>query len=406
MRDRRRWTILVVGTFAQAATCCFLYGIPMLLPALRADGLSLLSGSLLVSAPIAGLLLTLILWGAAADRYGERVVIVSGVGAAAALLVVAATVHGTAPLGALFVAAGACAASVNAASGRVVMGWFPPDERGLAMGTRQTAQPLGVAFAAVGLPALGRAHGAHLALLFPAVLCAVAAVAVLLVVVDPPRTQPAGGPAPAGSPYRGSRTLAQIHLASALLVVPQFAVASFTLVYLVGERHWDPAVAGRLIFAFQLAGAAGRILAGVWSDRVASRLRPMRQLAVASAVLMGVIAAGAASGLWFVLLGFGLGAIVTVADNGLAYIAVAEFAGSAWAGRALGAQNTVQNIAAVATAPVLAAVIGADRYGLGFALVAICPLLAIGITPVRAERRLSAEDVAGADPVRAEVAQK
>src|SRR4051795_2005925 len=94
MADRRRWTILAVGTFAQAATCCFLYGIPMLVPALRASGVSLFAASLVVSAPMVGLLLTLILWGAVADRRGERVVIVAGVGAAAALLVVAAGVSG------------------------------------------------------------------------------------------------------------------------------------------------------------------------------------------------------------------------------------------------------------------------------------------------------------------------
>ena len=156
MSERRRWTILAVGTFAQAATCCFLYGIPMLVPALRADGLSLFGASLLVSAPMVGLLLTLILWGAAADRYGERVVIASGVGAAAVLLAVAvrrARRRGARAV--LLALAGAFGASVNAASGRVVMGWFPPAERGLAMGTRQTAQPLGVALAALGLPSAG-----------------------------------------------------------------------------------------------------------------------------------------------------------------------------------------------------------------------------------------------------------
>src|SRR3954465_3068704 len=83
MADRRRWTILAVGTFAQAATCCFLYGIPMLLPAPRASGVSLFAASLVVSAPMVGLLLTLILWGAVADRRGERVVIVAGGGAGA-----------------------------------------------------------------------------------------------------------------------------------------------------------------------------------------------------------------------------------------------------------------------------------------------------------------------------------
>ena len=78
--------------------------------------------------------------------------------------------------------------------------------------------------------------------------------------------------------------------------------------------------------------------------------------------------------------------MITVADNGLGYTAVAELAGSEWAGRALGVQNTVQNVAAVATAPMLAAIIGDSRYALGFAVVAIFPLLAIPLTPVRAER--------------------
>src|ERR1700759_2962860 len=122
MAEQRRWSILAVGTFAQAATCSFLYGMPMLVPALRArDGLSLLQASLLVSAPIVGLLLTLIAWGALADRYGERVVIVSGVGACAVLLAVSATLRSLPALAVLLAVAGACAASVNAASGRVVM---------------------------------------------------------------------------------------------------------------------------------------------------------------------------------------------------------------------------------------------------------------------------------------------
>jgi sugar phosphate permease len=407
MHDRRRWTILAVGTFAQAATCCFLYGIPMLVPAFRADGISLFRASLLVSAPMVGLLLTLIAWGAAADRYGERVVIVSGVGVAAALLGVAAFVPGTVALGVLFVLAGAFAASVNAASGRVVMGWFPATERGLAMGTRQTAQPVGVALAALGLPPLAHAYGAHRALLFPAILCAVAAALVLLLVADPPRPQRSASAPPAGSPYRGSSHLARVHLASAMLVVPQFAVSAFTLVYLVGERGWDPASAGRMIFGFQVAGAFGRVVTGVWSDRVRSRLRPMRQLAVASACLMVLIAVGAATGSVVVVLAFAIAAVVTVADNGLAYTSVAELAGREWSGRALGVQNTVQNLAAVITAPVLAVAIGDTRYALGFALVAVCPVLAVPLTPLRAERRRSAaQDVAGADVIAAELGQQ
>src|SRR5579859_4987965 len=309
---RRRWAILAVGSFAQAATSSFTYGIPMLVPALRSSGLSLFRSSLIVSAPMVGIMLTLIAWGALADRRGERMVIASGVGAAALVLAVAASVHDVVALGIFLVVAGAAGASVNAASGRVVMGWFPMHERGLAMGTRQTAQPVGVAIAALALPPLARAHGAYVALLFPAALCALAACAVLAVVADPPRPVRAGDAAAPSSPYRGSRYLARVHLASSMLVVPQFAVATFTLVYLVSQRHWDAAEAGRVIFGFQVAGAAGRIVSGVWSDRVASRLGPMRQLAVASAALMALLSIGAALHAAWIVAAFALGAVITV----------------------------------------------------------------------------------------------
>lgn len=377
---RSRWLILGLGILAQAATCLFLYGLPTLVPALRADEhLSLVGASLVISAPTGGILLTLIAWGAAADRFGERVVITSGLALATVFLAGAAAAHGVVALCVLLALAGASGASVNAASGRLVMGWFDARERGLAMGARQTAQPLGVAIAALALPPLAHAHGVSVALLFAAVSCGLMAAAVLVLVRDP-RRPPTATAAPKTSPYR-SPVLWRIHAASALLVVPQFAVAAFTLVYLVSERHWDPVAAGRLVFAFQIAGAAGRIGAGVWSDAVRSRLTPMRQLAITATVLMVALSLGAWAQAWWVVVGFALGAVVTVADNGLAFTAVAEVAGSAWAGRALGVQNTGQNIAALLTPPLLAGIIGDNRYALAFALVAIFPVIAVPVIP-------------------------
>lgn len=387
----RRWVVLAIGTLTQAATTSFTYGMPLLVPALRRDDhLGLVGASVIVTAPAVGLLLTLIASGAAADRYGERIVIAIGTGFAAVIVGVASVVHGVVAFGVLLLLAGAGAGSVNAASGRMVMGWFPAEKRGLAMGIRQTAQPIGVAIAAVSLPPLAQRFGAHEALLCPALLCAVAALSVWLFTLDPPRTsRPAGEPV-AGSPYRGQSVLWRIHVASALLVIPQFTVSTFTLVYLVGERHWDATAAGRLIFGFQAAGAVGRIVSGVWTDRVGSRLRPMRQLAVASTVLMGALGLGALTHEWWIVVVFGLAAVVTVADNGPAFISVAEFAGSGWAGRALGTHNTGQNVVAVAIVPGVAAVIEHSGYPLAFFLVALAGLVAAPLTPVRAEARREA----------------
>ena len=53
---------------------------------------------------------------------------------------------------------------------------------------------------------------------------------------------------------------------------------------------------------------------------------------------------------------------MTVADNGLAFTAVAERAGPFWSGRALGMQNTAQFLAAAAVPPLA----GLTVTGLGY----------------------------------------
>jgi len=75
VKTPNRWLILGLGLAAQTASCAFLYGIPFLVPRMRADeGLSLAGAGTVVAAPSIGLLFTLIAWGAAADRYGERLI--------------------------------------------------------------------------------------------------------------------------------------------------------------------------------------------------------------------------------------------------------------------------------------------------------------------------------------------
>jgi predicted MFS family arabinose efflux permease len=240
-----------------------------------------------------------------------------------------------------------------------------------------------VGLAALVLPPVGQHFGLGWALLVPAVLSLLAAAAVALFVVDPPRSVALPGHV-SGSPYR-TPTLWRLHGASTLLVVPQFAVSVFALAYLVSRRGWSPTAAGQLLFGFQIAGAAGRLAVGRWSDRAASRLKPMRIVAIAAALSMLALGLGAATGSVLAVAAIGVGAVVTVADNGLGFTAVAELAGSDWAGRALGVQNTAQNVAASLTPPLLGALITVSGYGVGFALTAVFPLLAIIATPVAAE---------------------
>jgi MFS family permease len=380
--------MLGIGLFATLCANVFINGIAFLIPTLHADfGLDLARAGLISAMPKFGMVLTLIPWGYLVDRLGERFVLWTGSALTAAAALGAALCHSLVPMAAFLLLGGMAAASSNSASGRLVVGWFPPEQRGLAMGIRQTAQPLGVGFGALVIPWLAQDHGLGPAIMFPAAVCALAAAVCLTGVVDPPRPPRRDAPAEdLANPYRGSSTLWRIHAVSVLLVVPQALVWTFTLVWLMTERGWSPTSAGALVTGAQILGALGRIAAGRWSDRVGSRLRPIRSIAAAAAASMAALALTDALGSGWSVAVMIVASVVTVSDNGLAFTAIAEIAGPFWSGRALGAQNTSQLLMTGLTPPMFGALIGAAGYPLAFAVCALFPVLAIPMVPADSRR--------------------
>ena len=146
-------------------------------------------------------------------------------------------------------------------------------------------------------------------------------------------------------------------------MVPQFAVSVFAFDYLTHVLGWSITDAGILLAMTQFAGAGSRVLAGWWSDRAGSRLGPMRIVAVTIGLTVLVLAVLAYLGAGVAVLALAAASAITTMPNGLAFTAVAERAGSAWAGRALGIQNTFQNVIATLVPTPLALLIGAAGGG-------------------------------------------
>ncbi|AOD23703.1 MFS transporter [Rhodococcus sp. D-6] len=389
---RRRWLILALGVLAQASQATVINGVAFLIPTLNQEGgFTLAQAGTLAGAPILGGVFTLVVWGAIADRFGERLALAAGLGIAAVSMGLASATTSldlsrttsAALLGLLLMCAGAGAVSANSASGRVVVGWFPPHQRGLAMGIRQMSVPLGVAAGALVIPTLAGDHGIAWALSFPMLACGLAAVVCAVGVVDPPRpgrveAERAGV---LGNPYRSSMSLTRIHLASILLVVPQYVVWTYALVWLIADRGWDEVGAGLVITAAQILGALGRVVTGAWSDRVGSRLGPMRLVAASVVVSMVALSVTAWTDSAIAVGVLLVASILTSAPNGLAFTAVAEIAGPFWGGRALGIQNTGQFVFAAAVGPVFGGLIAAVGFPAAFALSAIAPAAAVPVIP-------------------------
>ncbi|WP_179475179.1 MFS transporter [Mycolicibacterium vinylchloridicum] len=385
----RRWMMLAIALFATLSANVFINGAAFLIPTLHATmGLDLAQAGLVSAMPSFGMVLTLILWGYVVDRVGERFVLSVGSALTAAAALAAAASHSLLLVSLFLFLGGMAAASSNSASGRLVVGWFPPHQRGLVMGIRQTAQPLGVAVGALVIPRLAQSHGIGLALLFPAIVCGVAALVCAVVVVDPPRPPRAEAPAEhLANPYRGSAVLWRIHAVSVLLVVPQCVVWTFTLVWLIADRGWSAESAGVLVMAAQVLGALGRIAAGRWSDWMGSRLRPIRMIAAAAAASMALLALTDALHSPLSIAVMVVASVITVVDNGLAFTAIAEIAGPFWSGRALGTQNTSQLLAAGLTPPLFGALIGVLGYPAAFAVCALFPVVALPLVPTDQPRK-------------------
>lgn len=384
--------MLGTGLIATLSATVFINGIAFLIPALNdVRGINLAEAALLSAMPSFGMVVTLIAWGYILDIVGERIVLTAGLAlTAAAALIAAAVPESMLTEGIALFGGGMAAASANTASGRLVTGWFPPQQRGLAMGIRQTAQPLGIALAALVLPELGE-RNISVALLFPAAVCAVSAVLCAVWVRDPARPERStADKAELASPYRGTTVLWRIHFASALLMVPQTVVLTFMLVWLMKNQHWSIATAGVLVSFSQLLSALGRIAVGRWSDRLGSRMRPIRIIALAAAVVMVLLAIADHAHSAMAVTLMVAASVITVLDNGLAFTAISEVAGRFWSGRAMGAQNTTQRLTAAVGPPVFGEMIDATGYPLAFAVCALFPLLALPVVPSEARSRAAA----------------
>lgn len=379
--------VLAAAVAGQSTYSAIWFGVAVLAPALREElGLTLAQTGVLISAPLGGSIVSLYLWGLLTDRFGERSIFSAGLAACGAALVVASTADAFAPLTALLLTAGALGASVQGSGGRAVMHWFDESQRGLALGLRQTAVPLGGLGAALLLPiavAAGEPRAGFAGLGVAAIVGAAIAVALL-------RDGPRGGARAAGgaASVLRDRRIWILSGGSALLLAPQMCVVGFAVLFLHDRHGMSAGRAGAVLAVVQVLSAGARIAAGRWSDALRSRIVPLRRISVVCAGAVALTAALADAPLAILVPVLVAACVVAQSWNALSFTAAAELAGYARSGTAIGVQQTALSVAAAVFPGAFGAAVAATSWRTAFFAVAAFPLLGAA-----ALRPLAAADV-------------
>jgi sugar phosphate permease len=348
-------------------------GLPAITPALREEFDLTLSGvGVLLAAEWVGLTLALLPWGLLTDRIGERRALGIGLIGCGLILASIALVDSF-PLAVVLLAlAGAVGASVQSASGRALMHWFAPEQRGLAFGVRQTAVMLGGVIGALALPAIAATAGVDGAFLFIGALCVTGGIVGAIVVRDATRD----GVEPEAVPW----TLRDARLwtlcgASGTYVATQIALFSFVVLYLHDERGFSERSAAYVLALISALAAAARIGSGRWSDVIGSRIAPLRSIGLAMVLTLGAAAILLGTSTAVVVALLVAGGALSGAWNGLSFTAAAELAGRARSGAAIGFQQTVLSLMGIAVPPAFALLVETTSWRIAFGAAALIPVV-------------------------------
>jgi sugar phosphate permease len=163
---------------------------------------------------------------------------------------------------------------------------------------------------------------------------------------------------------------------TALYLTAQIGITGFVVLFLHEHRHVSTHAAAALLAGINVLAIGARIGSGRISDRMRTRLRPLRVIGVALASATGAVAVLVDAPLAVLVPTFAVAGVLSMAWNGLAFAAAAEAAGAARTGAALGFQQTLLGLV-VAGAPPAFAAVAASSWRLAFALAAVGPVLGV-----------------------------
>lgn len=339
-----RWPILALVTLAHALGALTALAVAPLAPFLfESLELSRVQVGLFLPAVYLGGVLMALPAGWFTDRLGVRLTFTLGQLVVGTMIVLGAGSPSYGLLLVLLVLGGFGFSVLNPATGRAVVEWFPPRERGIAMGVKQTGLTLGGLTAALLLPPIARAWSWRHALATAGLLSLVSATLVAILYrsrTAPSTASPVERPrlAELGEYLRRPPVLVVFGCGLALSIA-QSSLMAYLVLFAKDSFSVSAVRAAQFLAIAQVGGTVSRVLWGVVSDRsFGGRRRPgVVASAAIGAVAYATLALGSLLPAWLIYpLAFiaGAGAFGWV---GLYFALVAEIGGPRHAGLLTGA---------------------------------------------------------------------
>lgn len=263
-----RWAALSVTTFCQAATVSLSQAIGPLAPIVQEDfQLSRSEVGLIMTFTSLSIAVVAVAGGRLADHVGvRRVLMVSGlVTTLAALLIWRVESY---PLFlAVCLLLGLGTGIQNPAGSAAVMRWFPPRQRGLAMGIRQTGVPVGGILGAILWPLVALAHGWRVAYLLGGVATLLGAALIFAAYFDPPSRVGTSRRKPTSlRKLLAERQIWFLGLIFNAQIVAQFSAGAYFVLFIHETLDVSVVQAAALLALVNGVAIAARIGWGVLSD--------------------------------------------------------------------------------------------------------------------------------------------
>lgn len=356
-----RWGILALIMAAQTMANVGPLGIPAIAPLIRDSlGLSTAQAGSFLSAYYIGPSLMSLPAGRMADRWGVTATMVMGQVLIALGLFAVAGANSFTLLTVLMMVAGAGYGMLNPTTAKAVIAWFPRRHRATVVGLKQVGLPFGGALGALIMPPLAIWLGWRAAVALSATVIALLAGLSWLLYRDPP--EPAGeqrlAPAASLGAVLRNRDLWLVAASTFLFAGMQTVWMAYLVLYLRDVVGMALITAARFLVLAQIAGATGRVVFGLLSDRYfGGRRRIVLVLAGLGSTVCTLLVAATGSGTspWLLAaltLAFGF---VGIGWNGVQHTLLAELAGPRSSGTAVGLGLAVSSFGVTACPPLFGA---------------------------------------------------